>query len=147
MRHCETLVSVWVQSLSDEKCRNTWNTQNAHTTSDSKHFLRAAQTPSPIPNTTSHSKHHSYYQQKQIWSNVDIKNGFHHCVSLFNIRGVNQKHYYTLVKFGRMLPNFFQEVVEFKSNTPRAEALGVFDLNSTTSLKKFGSILPNSTRV
>ena len=32
MRHCETLVSVWVQSLSDEKCRNTWNTQNTHTT-------------------------------------------------------------------------------------------------------------------
>ena len=74
------------------------------------------------------------------------KNGFHYCESLFNIRGVNQKHYYTLVKFGRMLPNFFQEVVEFKSNTPQAEAPGVFDLNSPTSLKKFESILPNSTR-
>ena len=120
---------------------------NRNTTSDSKH-------PAPSSsNTPSHSKHHLPFQTPlllPVEANMNQcrhKNGFHNCVSLFNICGVNQKHYYTLMKFGRMLPNFFQEVVEFKSNTPWAEALGVFDLNSTTSLKKFGSILPNSTRV
>ena len=117
------------------------------------HHLRFQTLPPSSSNTLSDPKHHLPFQTPlllPVEANMiqcRHKIEFLNCVSLFNIRGVNQKHYYTLVKFGRMLPNFFQEVVEFKSNTPRAEALGVFDLNSTTSLKKFGSILPNFTSV